>query len=182
MLFKKERVEASVTKEAVMDALRQIIDPDLHRDIVSLGMIKQLEIVPENEGAHVSFTFELTTPACPVRDQFKSRAEEVVSAIPGVERVTVTMTANVRQSTPSSTKAQIELPNVKNVIAVGSGKGGVGKSTVAANLATALAQTGARVGLLDADVYGPSVPSLMGVHEGIRAENKRLIPNEAHGV
>ncbi|HEX8918782.1 MAG TPA: Mrp/NBP35 family ATP-binding protein [Chloroflexota bacterium] len=182
MLFKKEKVEESVTKDAVMDALRQIIDPDLHRDIVSLGMIKQLEIRPGNEGSHVSFTFELTTPACPVRDQFKSKAEAVVAAIPGVEIVAVNMTANVRQSTPSGAKAQIELPNVKNVIAVGSGKGGVGKSTVAANLAAALAQTGASVGLLDADVYGPSVPSLMGVHEGVRAENKRLIPNEAHGV
>lgn len=182
MLFKKERVDVSVTKEAVMDALRQIIDPDLHRDIVSLGMIKQLEITPDDNGAHVSFTFELTTPACPVRDQFKSRAEAVVLAIPGVEHVTVTMTANVRQSAPSGGKSQIELPNVKNVIAVGSGKGGVGKSTVAANLAAALAQTGASVGLLDADVYGPSVPSMMGVHDGVRAENKRLIPNEAHGV
>jgi len=182
MLFKREKTESTVTKEAVMDALRQIIDPDLHRDIVSLGMIKQLEIAPKNGGSQVSFTFELTTPACPVRDQFKSKAEEVVNAIPGVSRVNVNMSANVRQSAPTSSKAQIELPNVKNVIAVASGKGGVGKSTVAANLAVALAQTGAKVGLMDADVYGPSVPVLMGVHEGIQAEDKQLIPNEAHGV
>jgi ATP-binding protein involved in chromosome partitioning len=181
MLFKKEDT-TSVTKEQVMDALRQIIDPDLHRDIVSLGMIKQLEIKNTGNGADVSFTFELTTPACPVRDRFKSQAESVVSAIPGVSSVQVTMSANVRSATPSSKQGQIELPNVKNVIAVGSGKGGVGKSTVAANLAAALAASGASVGLLDADVYGPSVPALMGVREGIRAENQRLIPNQAHGV
>jgi ATP-binding protein involved in chromosome partitioning len=181
MLFKKEET-AAVTKESVVNALRQIIDPDLHRDIVSLGMIKELEIRNADEGAEVSFTFELTTPACPVRDRFKSQAEEVVSAIPGVAAVNVTMSANVRSAAPHSSSGQIELPNVKNVIAVGSGKGGVGKSTVAANLAVALAGSGASVGLLDADVYGPSVPSLMGVHEGIRAANKRLIPNEAHGV
>lgn len=181
MLFKKEDT-ASVTKEQVLDALRQIIDPDLHRDIVSLGMIKQLEIKDTGSGAGVSFTFELTTPACPVRDRFKSQAEAAVSAIPGVSSVQVTMSANVRSSTPSSKQGQIDLPNVKNVIAIGSGKGGVGKSTVAANLAAALAASGASVGLLDADVYGPSVPALMGVREGIRAENQRLIPNEAHGV
>jgi ATP-binding protein involved in chromosome partitioning len=105
-----------------------------------------------------------------------------VSSIPGVSSVAVTMSANVRSSAPRSQQGQIELPNVKNVIAVGSGKGGVGKSTVAVNLAVALAESGASVGLLDADVYGPSVPALMGVHEGIRAENKQLIPNEAHGV
>src|SRR5579884_3101224 len=106
MLFKKETAPA-VTKEAVMDALRQIIDPDLHRDIVSLGMIKQLEIRPSENGSHVSFTFELTTPACPVRDRFKSQAEEVVSAIPGVTGVDVTMSANVRSSAPHSTAGQI---------------------------------------------------------------------------
>jgi ATP-binding protein involved in chromosome partitioning len=179
MLFKKET--APVTKEAVLDALRQIIDPDLHRDIVSLGMIKQLEIDNRAEGSKVSFTFELTTPACPVRDRFKSQAEQVVSAVPGVAAVQVTMSANVRSSAPSQ-GGQIELPNVKNIVAVASGKGGVGKSTVASNLAAALAATGARVGLLDADIYGPSVPAMMGVHEGVRAQNRRLIPNEAHGV
>jgi ATP-binding protein involved in chromosome partitioning len=183
VLFKKEENgAAAVTKEAVMDALRQIIDPDLHKDIVSLGMIKELDISPKNGGSHVSFTFELTTPACPVRDQFKAKAEEVVTVLPGVSAVDVTMSANVRQNAPSQNKAQIQLPNVKNVIAVGSGKGGVGKSTVAVNLAVALAETGAAVGLLDADVYGPSVPAMMGVHEGIKAVEQRLLPNEAHGV
>lgn len=172
-----------VTKEAVLAALRQIIDPDLHRDIVSLGMIKDLEIRPDGGGSRVSFTFELTTPACPVRDQFKSQAERVVSEIPGVSAVDVTMSANVSSARRAGGQSQsIELPNVKNIIAVGSGKGGVGKSTVAANLAVALAASGARVGLLDADVYGPSVPSLMGVNEPVRARESTLIPNEAHGV
>jgi len=189
MLFKRDKLqtgtaEPPVSEAAVLDALRQIIDPDLHRDIVSLGMIKNLQIDADDSGSRVSFTFELTTPACPVRDKFKSESERVVSAIPGVAHVHVTMSANVRHSAPTGNNqaSGVQLPNVKNVIAVGSGKGGVGKSTVAANLAAALAATGATVGLLDADVYGPSVPSLMGVHEGIRAENKRLIPNEAHGV
>jgi ATP-binding protein involved in chromosome partitioning len=182
MLFKKEAAGVLVSKEAVLDALRTIIDPDLHRDIVSLGMIKQLEIKPENGGARVGFTFELTTPACPVRDRFKSQAEQAVSRVPGVSAVDVTMSANVRASAPAGQNNQLQIPGVKNVIAVGSGKGGVGKSTVAANLAVALAQSGARVGLLDADVYGPSVPSLMGIHDGIRAEDRQLIPNEAHGV
>jgi ATP-binding protein involved in chromosome partitioning len=183
MLFqKKERAGTAVTKEAVMDALRQIIDPDLHRDIVSLGMIKQLEITSGDDGDRVGFTFELTTPACPVRDKFKSQAEAVVSAVPGVSQVDVTMSANVRQSMPANPSAQIQLPGVKNIVAVGSGKGGVGKSTVAANLAVALAEAGAKVGLLDADVYGPSVPSLMGTKAGVQAVQQKLIPNEAHGV
>lgn len=184
MLFKKERApEAAVdlTEDTVLSALSQIIDPDLHRDVVSLGMIKNLAIQGTPEGTRVDFTFELTTPACPVRDKFKSTAEEIVLGLPGVTAVDVTMSANVRQSTPGGA-GQIQLPNVKNIIAVGSGKGGVGKSTVAANLAVALVKTGAKVGLLDADVYGPSVPTLMGVQQGVRAENQRLMPNEAHGV
>ena len=181
MLFKKERAAAEITESAVLGVLSKIIDPDLHRDIVSLGMIKDLRIGESDDGARVAFTFELTTPACPVRDQFKSQAEAAVMSLPGVASVDVTMSANVRQSSVSS-KGQIELPNVKNIIAVGSGKGGVGKSTVAANLASTLATTGAKVGLLDADVYGPSVPALMGVHEGAHAEANRIIPNEAHGV
>jgi ATP-binding protein involved in chromosome partitioning len=181
MLLKKGRAQAEITPDRVLDALRTIIDPDLHRDIVSLGMIKDLAIAHGPEGSFVKFVFELTTPACPVRDQFKKQAEAVVSALPGVSQVEVTMSANVRQSTPR-TQAQIQLPQVKNIIAVGSGKGGVGKSTVAANLATALAATGASVGLLDADVYGPSVPQLMGVHEGARVEDRKLVPHQAHGV
>ncbi|HZU12553.1 MAG TPA: Mrp/NBP35 family ATP-binding protein [Chloroflexota bacterium] len=181
MLFKKERQE-TVTEEAVLQALRQIIDPDLHRDIVSLGMIKDLSIEPHGDGSAVNFTFELTTPACPVRDRFQRQAEEVVSAIPGVTAVTVTMSANVRTAAPHRNQGQVELPSVKNVIAIASGKGGVGKSTVASNLAVALAGSGASIGLVDADIYGPSVPMMMGVTKGVQAENGRLIPNEAYGV
>jgi ATP-binding protein involved in chromosome partitioning len=144
-------------------------------------MIKNLAVEPDEAGAKVSFVFELTTPACPVRDQFKRQAETVVAAIPGVSSVDVTMSANVRQNGANG-RGQVELPGVKNLIAVGSGKGGVGKSTVAANLATALAATGAKVGLLDADVYGPSVPQLMGVHESARVAERKIVPHEAHGV
>jgi len=171
-----------VTEAQVLDALRQIIDPDLHRDIVSLGMIKDLTIDPAGSGSRVAFTFELTTPACPVRNQFEAAARSAVEAIPGVHSVDVRMSANVQKSSASSNGHQLDLPNVRNVIAVASGKGGVGKSTVAANIAVALAESGASVGLLDADVYGPSVPKLMGVFEGIRAEDGKMVPNQAFGV
>lgn len=186
MMFRKDRgvqsTAVAVDEGAVLANLRKIIDPDLHRDIVSLGMIKDLAINPGDGGARVSFTFELTTPACPVRDQFKQQAEAATLDVPGVATVEVKMSANVRSSGPAGSAGQIQLPGVKNVIAVGSGKGGVGKSTVAANLAVALAQSGARVGLLDADMYGPSVPALMGIRAQPRVDDKTLIPNEAHGV
>ena len=186
MLFRKEKsadaTVAAVNEDAVLDRLRTIIDPDLHRDIVSLGMIKDLDINPGDGGARVSFTFELTTPACPVRDQFKKQAEAAALQVPGVTAVDVKMSANVRSSGAAGASGQLKLPGVRNVIAVGSGKGGVGKSTVAANLAVALAQSGARVGLLDADMYGPSVPALMGTRAQPQVDEKTLIPNEAHGV
>ena len=172
----------ALTEDMVLNALRQIIDPDLHRDIVSLGMIKDLKIEPAPEGHHVAFTFELTTPACPVRSQFEAAARSAVEALPGVASVDVRMSANVQKSSVSASGHQIDLPNVRNVIAVASGKGGVGKSTVAANIAVSLAESGATVGLLDADVYGPSVPQLMGVREGIRAEDGKMVPNQAFGV
>ncbi len=171
-----------VTSELVLAALSQIRDPDLHKDIVSLGMIKDLKIVPDAGGSAVHFTFELTTPACPVRNQFEASAREAVEGISGVASVHVNMSAQVQKSVSGGNGHQVQLPEVKHVIAVGSGKGGVGKSTVAANLAVALAQSGASVGLLDADVYGPSIPQLMGVHEGIRAEEAKMVPNEAYGV
>src|SRR5450759_5493520 len=117
MLFKKERAETDVTEEVVLNALRTIIDPDLHRDIVSLGMIKDLQIGPNGTGARVAFTFELTTPACPVRGRFKSQAETAVMSVPGVSSVDVTMSANVRQSTPNRSKEQIQLPGVRNIVA-----------------------------------------------------------------
>ncbi|MDQ6773224.1 MAG: Mrp/NBP35 family ATP-binding protein [Actinomycetota bacterium] len=147
------------TEQQVLHALATIIDPDLGRDVVSLGMIKELEI----DGRDVSFTFELTTPACPVRDRFKSMAEEAVAGLPDVGGVRVKMTANVRSGGPR--ERQEMLPGVRQTIAVASGKGGVGKSTVAVNLAASLHLSGARVGLLDADIYGPSVPAMTGMDE-----------------
>jgi len=166
------------TKDEVLKALSRIQDPDLGRDVVSLGMIKDLQI---SDAGRVSFTFELTTPACPVRDRFQDQARQYVAGLPGVTEVDFKMTANVRPAFMRSQPNQM-LPGVKQTIAVASGKGGVGKSTVAANLAASLGLSGARVGLLDADIYGPSVPALMGAHQQPDIVDQRLVPVEAHGL
>jgi ATP-binding protein involved in chromosome partitioning len=167
-----------VSEADVLAALSRIQDPDLRRDIVSLGFIKDLAI----DHGRVSFKIELTTPACPVKGEMERQAREYVGALPGVERVDLAMTSSVRATAPAGPL----LPEVRNVVAVASGKGGVGKSTVAANLAIALAQTGATVGLLDADIYGPSVPGLMGVRGRLEVketpEGPKMVPPEAHGV
>src|SRR5579884_2410199 len=165
----------AVTQEQVLETLRVIQDPDLHRDIVTLGFVKDIKICDGN----VAFKIELTTPACPVKDQLKAQAQEVVRRLPGVKQVQVEMTALVRGRERAP---QELLPGVRHVIAVASGKGGVGKSTVAANLAVALAQAGAAVGLLDADVYGPSIPLMMGVHHRPQMRDGKIVPLEAHGV
>ncbi len=162
----------------MLDALSTIQDPDLGRDVVALGMIKELAI---DEGGRVSFTFELTTPACPVRDRFKSQAHDAVSQLPGVSAVEVRMTANVRAAFMRPKPSEI-LPGVKQTIAVASGKGGVGKSTVAVNLAAALRRAGADVGLLDADIYGPSVPAMTNSRSVPEQVNGRLRPIDAHGL
>ncbi len=162
----------------VLDALAHIIDPDLGRDVVSLGMIKDVEI---GDDGRVAFTFELTTPACPVRDTFRSKAEELVGALPGVTGVAMKFTSNVRAGFFQNKGSEI-IPGVRQTIAIASGKGGVGKSTVAVNLAAALRATGARVGLLDADIYGPSVPAMVGTEEQPQVVDGRLIPLEAYGV
>jgi ATP-binding protein involved in chromosome partitioning len=141
-------------------------------------MIKDVRI---SEAGEVGFIFELTTPACPVRDRFKGQAEEVVSALPGVSRVDVRMTANVRHANLRQQASDI-LPGVRQTIAVASGKGGVGKSTVAVNLAAALRRSGATVGLLDADIYGPSVPMLTGVHDQPKVVDQKLVPLRAYGL
>jgi ATP-binding protein involved in chromosome partitioning len=166
------------TSQQVLEALGRIKDPDLGRDIVSLGMIKELDISSQGK---VSFTFELTTPACPVRDRFKTQAEDAVNEIPGVTAVEVRMTANVRPAFLRPKPSEI-LPGVKQTIAVASGKGGVGKSTVAVNLAAALRKSGAEVGLLDADILGPSVPAMTGSRTTPSNANGRLQPIEAHGL
>jgi ATP-binding protein involved in chromosome partitioning len=130
----------------------------------------------------VSFTIELTTPACPVKSEFETAARERVAALAGVDDVQVEMTANTRGRTAAAPEPGAILPGVRNVLAVASGKGGVGKSTVAINLALALQQTGASVGVMDADVYGPSLPLLTGVHGRPRAEERRIVPHEAAGL
>jgi ATP-binding protein involved in chromosome partitioning len=160
----------------VLKALSAIQDPDLGQDIVSLGFIKELVI----EGGNVSFSIELTTPACPVREQFRSEAERLVGALPGVARVNVTITSKVQHGHGAARK--VELPCVGHIVIIASGKGGVGKSTTSANLAVALAKTGARVGLMDLDVYGPSLPTLMGIREVPRMQGERILPVMAHGV
>ncbi len=167
-----------ITEAQILDALRAIEDPDLHQDIVSLGFVKDLVI----DGGNVAFTIELTTPACPVKERFRTTATDFVKALPGVENVTVNMTANVRGNQRGTTSTL--MAGVKHIVAIASGKGGVGKSTLSANLACALAQTGARVGLLDADIYGPSVPKMMGAEAPQLAVNDKnqILPWTAHGV
>jgi len=166
-----------ISEQSVLDALRQIKDPDLHKDIVTLGFIKDLRI----EGGNVSFRIVLTTPACPVKEEMEGSALEVVRAIPGVTAVNVTMDAEVPKGRGIGDK--VTMPGVRNIVAVSSGKGGVGKSTVAVNLSVALALDGARVGLMDMDVYGPNVPLMLGAGEARpEVEDGRLLPIEAYGV
>jgi ATP-binding protein involved in chromosome partitioning len=175
---------SALTPERVLDALRPIVDPDFRKSIVELGFVKNLAI----DGGRVSFAIELTTPACPVKSEFEKAARERVGALPGVTQVDVTMTSNTRGSTGAAGRAEggVVLPGVRNTIAVASGKGGVGKSTTAMNLALALRETGASVGVMDADVYGPSLPLLLGVSgrpETIERDGqKRIQPLEAYGM
>ena len=161
----------------MLDALRQIQDPDLHKDIVTLGFIRDLKIA----GGEVSFRIVLTTPACPVKEQMEGAARELVGALPGVTKVNVTMDAEVPKGRGFGEKISVE--GVRNIIAVSSGKGGVGKSTVAVNIAVSLALDGARVGLMDADVYGPNVPLMLGAANAKpEVEGNKLVPIEAYGV
>jgi ATP-binding protein involved in chromosome partitioning len=175
---------SDVTPERVLEALRPIVDPDFRKSIVELGFVKDLRI----EGGRVSFAIELTTPACPVKAEFEKAARERVGALPGVTQVDVHMTASTRGSSGGAGRAEggVVLAGVKNTIAVASGKGGVGKSTTAMNLALALRESGATVGVMDADVYGPSLPLLLGVSgrpETLERDGqKRIQPLEAYGM
>jgi ATP-binding protein involved in chromosome partitioning len=168
------------SKEQILEALSTIQDPDLHRSIVELGFIKRLRVC----GGNVAFDIELTTPACPVRDQMHAAAQDAVESLPGVEKVVIHMTAQTR-AMPAIKNL---IPGIKHAIAVAAGKGGVGKSTTAVNLALALSQTGATVGLLDADIYGPSIPIMLGVPEGEQPMGyeedgqQRIFPIERHGI
>ncbi len=168
--------ENAVSIDRVKQALATVEDPDLHRDLVSLDFIRDIRI----NGNDVSFTITLTTPACPLKDKLKDDSEKAIrSLMPEVGKIAIAFDARMRADRRIMEKAKLP---IKTIIAVGSGKGGVGKSTVAANLAVALAQSGAAVGLLDADIYGPNIPTLMGVDHLPPPQKEKIVPASAHGV
>jgi ATP-binding protein involved in chromosome partitioning len=166
----------TLTNDAIYDALRQVQEPELGGDLVTRNMIKDLRI----DGSAVAFTIELTTPACPLKDEIETNVRQVLTPL-GVDAIDITWGAMVRRAAPQ--QPQQLVPGVKNIIAVASGKGGVGKSTVSVNLAVALAQSGASVGLLDADITGPNIPLMMGVDGQPKAsESNKITPLERYGV
>ncbi len=162
-------------RDAVLRQLATVQEPELHKDLVSLNMIQDLVV----EGGKVSFRVVLTTPACPLRGRIENEARQAAMAVEGVTEVKVTLDAQVPAD--GRPRGILDLP-VRNVVAVASGKGGVGKSTVAVNLAVALAKSGAAVGLLDADIYGPNIPTMMGVQRLPPPKDGKLVPAEAYGV
>lgn len=166
-----------LSESAILEALTVVRDPDLHRDIVSLKFVKNLRI----RGGGVAFTIELTTPACPAKEQMRDQARAAVERLPGVTSVEIEMTAQVRSAiTADFSKAPVE--GVKNIIAVGAGKGGVGKTTVAVNLAIALSQCGGRVAMIDGDIYGPNVPIMLGIQTQLQTDGDKIIPAEQFGI
>jgi ATP-binding protein involved in chromosome partitioning len=168
--------EQMVTEQQVLNALGKVQEPELHRDLVTLKMIRDVSI----QNSDVNFTIVLTTPACPLRGQIDAEATAAVKSIPGVRNVNIKWDANVPTDMRISGRMQMD---VRSTIAVASGKGGVGKTTVAVNLAVALASQGARVGLLDADIYGPNIPIMLGVeHQKPMTSESKIIPIESFGL
>ncbi len=165
----------TITKEAVLAALGKVQEPELHQDLVTLNMIRNLEI----EGDTVSFTVMLTTPACPLQGRIDKEVKEAVMTVEGVKTVQVKMGSDVPND--GRMRGLVNVP-IRNAIAIGSGKGGVGKSTVSVNVAIALAQSGARVGLIDADIYGPNTPTMLGVEKLPPPNGQKLVPADAYGI
>jgi len=170
-----------ITEKRVLDALSNVDDPDLHKDIVTLGMVKDVQI----DGKKVSFTVELTTPACPMKEEIHRACMNAIKHLVDKEAI-VDINMSARVSSVRGSNEQL-LPGVRNIIAVCSGKGGVGKSTVSVNLALGLAKTGAKVGIMDADIYGPSIPLMLGLKDAkpkIVEQNGKamMIPLEAYGL
>jgi len=164
-----------IKPESIMAALTKVQEPELHKDLVTLNMIRDLEI----KSGTVDFTILLTTPACPLRSVIEKEARQAVMAVPGVKTVNIKMDSSVPND--GRLRGLLNLP-VRNAVAVASGKGGVGKSTVAVNIAVSLAQAGARVGLMDADIYGPNIPTMMGVNSLPPAKENKIVPAEVYGV
>ena len=164
-----------ITPESILAALSKVQEPELHRDLVSLNMIRDIRI----QDGNIAFLIMLTTPACPLRGNIEKQAREAVLAIPGVKAVEIKMDASVPND--GRNRGLLNLP-IRNAVAVASGKGGVGKSTISVNLAVALAQSGACVGLMDADIYGPNIPTMMGIHDIPGTQNNKLIPAQAYDV
>lgn len=168
---------STADRDEILAALDRVQDPELHASIVRLGMVKDLAI----EGPAVRVTIELTTPACPMKETLEADIRGALAEVSGVESVQLTWGANVRASNPKEGQKSIE--GVRNIIAVASNKGGVGKSTVASNIAVALAKSGASVGLVDADITGPNLPTMFGLAQGLQAgSTDGLRPVDRHGV
>jgi ATP-binding protein involved in chromosome partitioning len=165
----------TITSETILAALSKVQEPELHKDLVTLNMIRDLEI----KAGTINFSILLTTPACPLKGSIEKAARDAVMDVPGVKSVNIKMDASVPSD--GRNRGLLNLP-IRNAIAVASGKGGVGKSTISVNLATALAKSGARVGLMDADIYGPNIPTMMGIHDIPGTNGNRLIPADAYGV